>query len=300
MSFLTSTMTTWAVTPPCASRMAAGSPPTTCRFASSVQAFGNHRGAAPTQTVTNRDFTGQPQNRAVGLLYYQARFYVPGIGRFASADTLVPDPADPQQYNRYSYSLNNPVRYTDPTGHSCYNPSLGSPCVLSDGAGNSSSLPHPVTPKKDPYEPPSNMLTHLPLERSVITGQSGFGPNWYATYHCNQACYGASSNIHTGLDFFAPAGSTVYTTVSGEIVVIYQGDANPNVVIKITVGSTTYYVIHGHIEIDEAIRGRIAAGEKVEVTAGAIIGTLQDQGANSHVHLGTECFNDFETTQAGI
>ena len=42
--------------------------------------FGNYRGAAPTQTVTDRDFTGQPQNRAVGLLYYQARFYVPVNG----------------------------------------------------------------------------------------------------------------------------------------------------------------------------------------------------------------------------
>jgi hypothetical protein len=45
--------------------------------------FGSYRGAAPNQTITDRDFTGQPQNRAVGLLYYQARFYVPGIGRTA-------------------------------------------------------------------------------------------------------------------------------------------------------------------------------------------------------------------------
>ena len=32
------------------------------------------------------------------------------------ADTIVPDPGDPQALNRYSYVLNNPVRYTDPTG----------------------------------------------------------------------------------------------------------------------------------------------------------------------------------------
>jgi hypothetical protein len=37
------------------------------------------------QTITDRDFTGQPQNRAVGLLYYQARFYVPGIGWLIAA-----------------------------------------------------------------------------------------------------------------------------------------------------------------------------------------------------------------------
>jgi hypothetical protein len=46
-----------------------------------------------------------------------ARYYVGSIGRFASADTLVPDPSNPQQYNRYTYVLNNPLRYSDPTGH---------------------------------------------------------------------------------------------------------------------------------------------------------------------------------------
>ncbi|MHC4183637.1 MAG: RHS repeat-associated core domain-containing protein, partial [Planctomycetota bacterium] len=34
-----------------------------------------------------------------------------------SADTIVPDPTNPQALNRYSYVLNNPVKYTDPTGH---------------------------------------------------------------------------------------------------------------------------------------------------------------------------------------
>jgi len=32
-------------------------------------------------------------------------------------DTIVPDPYNPQDWDRYSYTRNNPVRYTDPTGH---------------------------------------------------------------------------------------------------------------------------------------------------------------------------------------
>ena len=53
----------------------------------------------------------------LGLLYYNARFYAPGLGRFLSADTIVPNPANPQQYNRYTYSLNSPINYADPDGH---------------------------------------------------------------------------------------------------------------------------------------------------------------------------------------
>ncbi len=46
-----------------------------------------------------------------------ARFYAPGAARFLSADTLVPDPANPQSFNRFSYSRNNPINRVDPTGH---------------------------------------------------------------------------------------------------------------------------------------------------------------------------------------
>jgi RHS repeat-associated protein len=60
----------------------------------------------------------------LGLIYMNARYYVPSLGRFASADTLVPDPTNPQQFNRYAYVLNNPLRFTDPTGHVCYDPVL--------------------------------------------------------------------------------------------------------------------------------------------------------------------------------
>jgi RHS repeat-associated protein len=65
---------------------------------------------------TERKFTGQRLDSATGLYYYGARYYDPGIGRFISADTIVPDFANPQSLNRYTYVLNNPLKYTDPTG----------------------------------------------------------------------------------------------------------------------------------------------------------------------------------------
>jgi hypothetical protein len=45
-----------------------------------------------------------------------ARYYLPEIGRFISPDTAVPDLQNPQSFNRYAYSYNNPTRYIDPDG----------------------------------------------------------------------------------------------------------------------------------------------------------------------------------------
>lgn len=61
-------------------------------------------------------YTGQRLDDS-GLYYYNARYYDAAIGRFISADTLVPNYTYPQTLNRYAYVYNNPLKYTDPTGH---------------------------------------------------------------------------------------------------------------------------------------------------------------------------------------
>ncbi len=47
---------------------------------------------------TDKLFTGQRLD-STGLYYYGARYYDPLIGRFISADTIVPNPANPQSFN---------------------------------------------------------------------------------------------------------------------------------------------------------------------------------------------------------
>jgi hypothetical protein len=42
------------------------------------------------------------------------------LGRFVQADSIVPQPYNPQDYDRYSYVRNNPLKYFDPSGHFCY------------------------------------------------------------------------------------------------------------------------------------------------------------------------------------
>jgi RHS repeat-associated protein len=66
---------------------------------------------------TNYRFTGQRLDSALGIYHMGARWYDPYIARWLSADTLVPHRANPQSFNRYSYVLENPLKYRDPTGH---------------------------------------------------------------------------------------------------------------------------------------------------------------------------------------
>jgi RHS repeat-associated protein len=74
---------------------------------------------------TDFTFTGQRAEAGFRLMDYNARYYDPGLGRFVSADTVVPEAGNPQALNRYSYVLNSPLKYADPTGH-CWDPLTGS------------------------------------------------------------------------------------------------------------------------------------------------------------------------------
>ena len=78
--------------------------------------FGGYR-TTPSQTFTDHGYTSQRHNDDLGLIYYNARYYLPGVGRFVSADSIVPDATNPQSFNRYTYVLNNPIALIDPSGH---------------------------------------------------------------------------------------------------------------------------------------------------------------------------------------
>jgi RHS repeat-associated protein len=68
-------------------------------------------------TPTSRRFAGQVEDATIGLYFYNARYYDPALGRFVQADTIVPEPENPQAHNRYAHVANNPLRYSNPTGH---------------------------------------------------------------------------------------------------------------------------------------------------------------------------------------
>jgi RHS repeat-associated protein len=79
--------------------------------------YGSTRLGSGEITDTPYQFTDQELDSENGLYNYNARLYDPFIGRFISPDTIVPEPYNPQSLNRYSYCLNNPLIYVDPSGH---------------------------------------------------------------------------------------------------------------------------------------------------------------------------------------
>jgi len=66
---------------------------------------------------SNRGYTGHEHIDEVGVIHMNGRVYDPELGRFMSADPHIQAPHNTQSYNRYSYVLNNPMKYTDPSGY---------------------------------------------------------------------------------------------------------------------------------------------------------------------------------------
>ncbi|MCG7561331.1 RHS repeat-associated core domain-containing protein, partial [Pseudoalteromonas sp. McH1-42] len=70
-----------------------------------------------TSKLTLRGYTGHEQMDEVGLVHMGGRVYDPILGRFLQADPMVQAPQNIQNFNRYSYVVNNPLNKTDPSGY---------------------------------------------------------------------------------------------------------------------------------------------------------------------------------------
>ncbi len=99
-----------------------------------------------------QQFTGYERDQETGLDFAQARYFSSAQGRFTAIDPLLASgsPGGPQSWNRYSYALNNPLRYTDPTG------------MVSDGLDEIPNQPDPPPQQQPPSQPASSQSNTSP------------------------------------------------------------------------------------------------------------------------------------------
>jgi hypothetical protein len=229
-----------------------------------------------------------------------ARYYVGYINRFLSPDPIIPDPTNPQSFNRYSYVLNRPTKYVDPTGHNweCPDPSdcdPGDPSSPSSGGsseppiGGYQSLPDDPPPgvpdpedcvifRKCPADTAENLLP-LPLEGN---------PGWTALY---------DKDDHPGFDMISD-DYTIIAIGNGVVVVVSNDELYGNYVIieyryenlpqdvrealNLQPGQSIY-VQYQHMEA-----GSITVSPGDYVSAGQVVGTMGNTGRSDGIHLHVE------------
>ncbi|TQF17842.1 hypothetical protein FJV41_01485 [Myxococcus llanfairpwllgwyngyllgogerychwyrndrobwllllantysiliogogogochensis] len=109
-----------------------------------------------------RGFTGHEQDEELGLINMRGRIYDPRLMRFISADPVIADAGSVQAYNAYSYVLNNPIRYTDPSGFTPYGGTLVGQWGGSSGGG---------------YVPGPNLVAESLLRHESAPGATPFLPS---------------------------------------------------------------------------------------------------------------------------
>ncbi len=133
--------------------------------------------------LLDRGYTGHEHLSSVGLVHMNGRLYDPSVRRFLGPDNFIQDPYNTQNFNRYSYVLNSPLVYTDPSGESI----LGAIIIgIAVGVTSNAVL---------------NLMNDVPWwhgagKSAVIGGVSGglsFGIGEIATHWTNQALMHAAT-----------------------------------------------------------------------------------------------------------
>lgn len=91
----------------------------------SYDAWGARRDATDwvsvaTATGESRGYTGHEHLDDIGVIHMNGRIYSPVLGRMFSPDPVTQTPENGQNYNRYSYVYNNPLKFSDPSGYRCW------------------------------------------------------------------------------------------------------------------------------------------------------------------------------------
>ncbi len=167
----------------------------------------DHSGA----DVTDYKFTDQEKDTETGLYNYDARMYDPVIGRFISPDPVELNYYNPQNLNRYSYCLNNPLIFIDPTGM-----------------------------WTDPIESPQYRGYY---GEHWLPDKSKFGLN--RKYDTKTKKY---TRYHQGVDLYAKSGTKTVAALGGKIVRVGEIKGHGTVIdIEATIDKEKRYLRYSHL-----------------------------------------------------
>jgi len=93
-------------------------------------------------------YTGHVNDPDTGLVYMQARYYDPSVGRFLSTDPTTPTAGDAFNFSRYAYANNNPVMHIDPDGRQSTDVCSIVPCISVKMNGTIQRIPSAVGPQE--------------------------------------------------------------------------------------------------------------------------------------------------------
>lgn len=201
-------------------------------------------------------------------MFYQSRFYDPALSRFASADTIIPDGA--QGLDRYAYTGNNPIRYTDPSGH-CAMDADADDCFV---PGRQYKWQNPSG--KAPFFSKSP-VSKDDLEWTQWFGGTEFAKNGGSAWGYDKYCQG----YHCGIDFGADWGDSVFAGTDGVVYEIGETDGGGyHIVIK----NGDYYILYQALDGNTSlVVGDIVTPDTI--IAGVGNHAADQTGGNTHLHL---------------
>ena len=161
----------------------------------------------------NHGFTGHEMLPQFGLIHMDGRVYDPAIGRFLSPDNYVQLPENSQSFNRYSYCLNNPLKYTDPTGQFFQIGFIGASLLAADAFANAMT-----TDSGSKFFVSSAISIFSPAVAGAIGGIFGHSVGSFGNELLRAGAHGLASgvaNALTGENFGAGFASGAFASFAG-------------------------------------------------------------------------------------
>lgn len=186
---------------------------------------------------------------------------------------------NPLAWDRYAYTLNNPVRYTDPSGHSQCKISLDGYCVRNEtGNLNIRSSSTPFT------------FSRIPVSVASLVGIQWFGATQraYDLWKKGDGIYSYCRGTHCGFDLLAPYGTPVFAGVYGVVEIVYDIEKGLHPYegpYKVRVRVGDYTITYGHTDGSP----RLNRGDPVYpwTIIGGVgnMGGKPNSGEIDHIHL---------------